>query len=92
MPGNGRFSTVLFDWDGTLLDSARLSLIAFRATFADLGIAFPEELYRSVYSPNWYAMYEALRLPSESWATADRLWLKHYGEESPELVDGQTAP
>ncbi len=88
MSGNGRISTVLFDWDGTLLDSARLGLLAFRATFAELGIAFPEELYRSAYSPNWYAMYEAMRVPRESWAAADRLWLQHYGEETPALVPG----
>ncbi len=40
------------------------------------------------YSPNWYAMYETLRLPKDRWETADELWLEHYGEQPPKLVDG----
>jgi HAD superfamily hydrolase (TIGR01509 family) len=86
--GDFRFSTVLFDWDGTLLDSARLGLVAFRATFHELGIPFRDELYQTTYSPNWYAMYKALNVPRECWEEADRLWLQHYGDEPPGLVEG----
>lgn len=87
-PSGRRFATVLFDWDGTLLDSAHLGLLAFRATFRELGIPFPEESYRTIYTPNWYSMYETLGVPRESWERADSLWLAHYGDEPPELVQG----
>jgi HAD superfamily hydrolase (TIGR01509 family) len=84
----GKISAVLFDWDGTLLDSAVLGFHAFQHTFSDLEIEFHAELYESIYSPNWYTMYETLGLPKDKWEMADALWLQHYGEESPCLVDG----
>jgi len=81
-------NTLLFDWDGTLFDSATAGLLAFQKTFADLGINFTREFYEASYSPNWYAMYEALNLPKERWESADQLWLEHYGEQEPRLVEG----
>jgi len=85
-----RFSAraVLFDWDGTLLDSyasdTRAYLTMFRALGVDWGVA---ELARH-YSPNWYRVYRAARLPAEKWDEADRLWTIAYGKESPALLPG----
>jgi HAD superfamily hydrolase (TIGR01509 family) len=79
---------LLFDWDGTLFDSASAGFAAFQKTFEDLGINFTHEIYEACYSPNWYAMYETLRLPKDRWKAADELWLEHYGEQPPKLVDG----
>jgi HAD superfamily hydrolase (TIGR01509 family) len=84
-------TTLLFDWDGTLFDSALAGRLAFQKTFDDLGITFTREFYEARYSPNWYAMYEALNLPKDKWKTADELWLEHYGEEPPKLVQGAGA-
>lgn len=84
-------TTLLFDWDGTLFDSALAGLLAFKRTFGDLGISFTHEFYETHYSPNWYAMYDALDLPKDQWGTADELWLEHYGEKPPKLVDGAAA-
>jgi HAD superfamily hydrolase (TIGR01509 family) len=83
-----RITTVLFDWDGTLFDSARAGFRAFQKTFDDLGISFTREFYNARYSPNWYAMYEELNLPKDQWNLADELWLEHYGEQPPRLVEG----
>jgi len=82
-------STVLFDWDGTLCDSGAASLRAFRASLRDFGFEFTDEAYRSVYTPRWYHMYEAFKLPREIWKQADQRWLHHYtsGDE-PGLVCG----
>jgi HAD superfamily hydrolase (TIGR01509 family) len=80
--------TVLFDWDGTLIDTAQPSFFAFRKALGDLGIPVEFEFYEQIYSPNWYTMYESLRLPREQWPEADDLWLRHYGEEIPEVVEG----
>ena len=84
----GRITTLLFDWDGTLFDSALAGFLAFQRTFDDLGINFTREFYEARYSPNWYAMYEALNLSKEKWQAADELWLGHYGEQPPKLVHG----
>jgi HAD superfamily hydrolase (TIGR01509 family) len=83
-----QITTLLFDWDGTLVDSAHLGLAAFQKSFAELGLAFPLDIYEATYSPNWYATYEALGLPQDKWRAADDLWLKHYGEETAQLIDG----
>ncbi|HXL82447.1 MAG TPA: HAD-IA family hydrolase [Pyrinomonadaceae bacterium] len=81
-------NTLLFDWDGTLVDSAQLSLIAFEQSFATLGINFDREIYARVYSPNWYSVYEAMGLPPDQWQRADELWIQHYGEQNAQLVEG----
>jgi phosphoglycolate phosphatase len=81
-------NTLLFDWDGTLVDSAQLGLTAFEQSFAALGVNFDRELYRAVYSPNWYSVYEAMGLPKEKWQLADDLWVQHYGEQTAQPVPG----
>lgn len=81
-------TTLLFDWDGTLVDSAQLGLTAYEKCFAELGVPFDHETYRAVYSPNWLSVYEGLGLPKEQWQRADALWTQHYGEQSAELIEG----
>jgi HAD superfamily hydrolase (TIGR01549 family) len=81
-------NTLLFDWDGTLVDSAQLGLIAFEQSFATLAINFDHEIYARVYSPNWYSIYEALGLAQDQWQRADELWMQYYGEQNAQLVEG----
>ena len=88
MPNKDQVNTLVFDWDGTLVDSAQLGLTAFQRTFAELGHEFALDIYEAHYSPNWYSTYTALRLPSDLWERADALWLQHYGEQSAELIEG----
>ena len=85
---DNRIKTLLFDWDGTLVDSAHLGLVAFEKTFYELGVPFVHAVYEATYSPNWYSTYEALGLPKEYWQIADELWLQHYGEQSAPLIEG----
>jgi len=79
---------VLFDWDGTLVNSAETSFRAYVGLFREVGIAFDREEYRRTYSPNWHRTYEALGLPRERWEDADALWLRFYAEERNELLPG----
>lgn len=81
-------TTLLFDWDGTVVDSAQLGLTAYEKAFAELGIPFDHETYRTVYSPNWLSVYEGLGLPKEHWQRADELWTQHYGELTAGLIEG----
>ncbi len=87
-PSTRCITAILFDWDGTLMDSSQMGFMAFTKMFADMDMHFTSEVYEKVYSPNWYSMYEALGLPREKWPQADRLWLHHYGEEPAGLVAG----
>ena len=80
--------TVLFDLDGTLLDSFSVHLEVFKTTFANFGIQLSEEDFLSSYSPNWYKTYEALGLRKEDWPSADELWLKEVEDKTALLFPG----
>src|SRR5689334_23347522 len=84
---NNIIKALIFDWDGTLVDSAQLGLLAFEKTFAQLGFSFSHAVYEAAYSPNWYSTYTALGLPQDRWETADELWIQHYGQQSAPLID-----
>jgi pyrophosphatase PpaX len=79
---------VLFDWDGTLADTAEASFRCYVRTFAEYGIAFDRDTYRQTYSPNWYHTFRCVGLPEERWADADERWLRHFAEETVGLIDG----
>jgi HAD superfamily hydrolase (TIGR01509 family) len=85
-----RFSAraVLFDWDGTLLDSYASDTRAYLTMFRALGVHWGVAELTRHYSPNWYRVYRAARLPREKWDEADRLWTIAYGKESPALLPG----
>ncbi len=86
--GYRHIKNLIFDWDGTLVDSAHLGLVAFEKTFSELGVPFVHTVYEETYSPNWYRTYEALGMPKELWNVADGLWLQHYGEQCAPLIEG----
>ena len=79
---------VLFDWDGTLVNTAEASYRCYEKLFGSYGIAFDREAFRRTYSPNWHLTYSALGLPEERWAEADARWLGHYCEEEVVLIEG----
>jgi HAD superfamily hydrolase (TIGR01662 family) len=79
---------VLFDWDGTLLDSFEADAQAYRHMFNALGLPWSMELLKQHYSPNWHRVYSAARLPRSKWDEADRLWMKFYRKHRPELQPG----
>jgi len=79
---------VLFDWDGTLVNTAEASYRCYVELFRSYGIAFDREAYQRTYSPNWHRTYSALGLPEGRWAEADARWLDHYGREQVLLIEG----
>jgi HAD superfamily hydrolase (TIGR01549 family) len=82
---------VLFDWDGTLVDSAEKSFRCYAKVFATFGIAFDHVAYARSYSPDWYQTYEAVGLPRRRWPEADALWTRCYEQEPSLLVPGARA-
>ncbi len=79
---------VLFDWDGTLIDSYHADTSAYLAMFKEMGIAWGLEELEKHYSPNWYEVYRAARLPRKRWNDADRAWRSHYAQHRPALIPG----
>ena len=79
---------VLFDWDGTLVNSYEADSSAYLAMFREMGISWGLAELAQHYSPNWYDVYRAANLPKEKWDAADRAWRAHYRKHSPELIPG----
>lgn len=79
---------VLFDWDGTLADTAAVSLRTYVALFGSFGIPFGPSDFARTYSPNWYLTFEAVGLPRERWDEADARWLELYARETAGLLPG----
>jgi pyrophosphatase PpaX len=82
---------VLFDWDGTLADSAESSFRCYARVFPEFGIPFGREDFERTYSPDWYHTYRELGLPEEHWAAANARWLEHYASEPAREIAGARA-
>ena len=84
----GQVDAVLFDWDGTLVDSADVSFRCFESVFGGYGIAFDRAAYAATYSPNWHRTYTAVGLPEDRWREADARWVEGYCRETIPLIEG----
>lgn len=79
---------VLFDWDGTLLDSFEADANAYMHMFGALGMPWSIAELKRHYSPNWHNVYRAAHLPRAKWEEADRLWRFFYRKQQPKLQPG----
>lgn len=79
---------VLFDWDGTLIDSYHADSQAYLAMFQELGLAWGLAELEQNYSPDWYAVYRAAGIPEDRWEDADRAWRTHYAKHRSKLMNG----
>jgi phosphoglycolate phosphatase len=79
---------VLFDWDGTLLNSYEADAAAYLAMFQAMNIAWGLEDLAQHYSPNWYNVYRAAGLHESRWEAADLAWRAQYATQRPQLLPG----
>ena len=80
---------IVFDWDGTLVDSLPAIYAANSRVLEEYGIAFDEERYRAAYLPDWRVMYRRLGLPIEHVEAAGERWLALYaGTDTAALLPG----
>lgn len=77
---------VLLDWDGTLINSYAADVRAYMTMFRAFEIEWGVQEFERHYSPDWYQVYRAARLPRAKWGEADRLWRAAYREERPALL------
>ena len=83
-----RLAGVLFDWDGTLLDSFHADSQAYLGMFRDVGLDWGMKELEKHYSPDWYTVYRAAGIPKERWDEADGLWRAHYAKHPSKLIRG----
>lgn len=79
---------VLFDWDGTLLNSYASDAQAYLEMFSALGIDWGLRELKQHYSPNWHRIYRAAKIPHGRWEEADQLWHRFYRRRAPALQPG----
>ena len=79
---------ILFDWDGTLLNSYEADSAAYLAMFRAMQIPWGLADLERHYSPNWYTVYRAANLPRAKYEAADQLWREHYAKHRPKLLPG----
>ncbi len=79
---------MLFDWDGTLLDSYSADAYAYQKMFRALGIGWSLNDLERHYTPDWYQVYRAARLPRRRWDEANQLWRHYYRERGLRLLPG----
>lgn len=69
---------VIFDWDGTLVDSLPAIFRANVEVFTEFGVPFDQARYRASYVPDWRLMYERLGIPAAQLEAAGRRWRELY--------------
>ncbi len=70
---------IVFDWDGTLVDSLPAIFDANLKVLEEYGLPFDDERYRAAYVPDWRLMYQRLGVPDDDLDAAGIRWLELYG-------------
>jgi HAD superfamily hydrolase (TIGR01509 family) len=83
-----RLAGVLFDWDGTLIDSYHADANAYLAMFREIGLDWGLRELEAHYSPDWYTVYRRAGIPEERWDEADALWRAYYAKHPSKLISG----
>ncbi len=83
-----KLKALVYDFDGTLLDSFAAHYEVFRIMFARFSIQIERQQFLDSYSPNWYKIYEAMGLPQTDWKAADQIWLEEVDNQEPRLFPG----
>lgn len=73
---------ILFDWDGTLVDTLDGFYRANRAVMAAFDLPFDEAIYRRHYTPDWRVMYGRLGIPPDRLHEANELWHRSFDRRS----------
>jgi phosphoglycolate phosphatase-like HAD superfamily hydrolase len=69
---------VVFDWDGTLVDSLDGFYRANVAVMRTYGLPFDRERYRLTYAPDWRVMYTRLGIPADRLDEANAVWHREF--------------
>ncbi len=69
---------IVFDWDGTLVDSLPAIYDANVQVLAEYDLPFDPDRYRAAYVPDWRLMYQRLGVPDHALEAAGARWLELY--------------
>lgn len=67
-------AAVLFDWDGTIVDTIPMIYRANVVALREFGITLSREWYRERYTPDWRRSYRELGIPERQWDAVAARW------------------
>ncbi|HET7030881.1 MAG TPA: HAD hydrolase-like protein [Candidatus Limnocylindrales bacterium] len=77
---------ILFDWDGTLVDSLGAFHKANATVMDAFGLPFDVVRYRQHYVPDWREMYRRLGVPHDRLDEANALWETTFAANGDDVV------
>lgn len=77
---------ILFDWDGTLVDSLGAFHVANAAVMKAFGLPFDVVRYRRHYAPDWREMYRRLGVPHDRIDEANTMWHATFAQGSDDVA------
>jgi HAD superfamily hydrolase (TIGR01509 family) len=82
------FRAIIFDWDGTLVDTAEATFHCYRRTLAEYGIELDRDAFGRAYAPSGDDMFRAVGLPDHHWPEAHVRWVDNFLGQSFPLLPG----
>ena len=80
---------VLFDWDGTLVDTLPFMYATTELVMAEFGVPITWDDYRRHFTPDWRLLYRRFRLPEDAIeSVGDRWWALYRGQDEARLLPG----
>jgi len=80
---------ILFDWDGTLVDTLPFMYAATELVMAEHGVPITWDDYRRHFTPDWRLLYRRFRLPEGAIeSVGDRWWALYRGRDEAGLLPG----
>jgi phosphoglycolate phosphatase-like HAD superfamily hydrolase len=77
---------ILFDWDGTLVDSLGAFHRANAIVMEAFGLSFDVARYRENYTPDWREMYRRLGVPHDRLDEANLLWEETFADDGDAVI------
>jgi HAD superfamily hydrolase (TIGR01509 family) len=72
------YQVVLFDWDGTIVDTAEHVWEANAEAFAAHGLPLDRAAFTAAYTPDWQTMFRAIGVPEERFAALIRDYILRF--------------
>jgi HAD superfamily hydrolase (TIGR01549 family) len=80
---------VLFDWDGTLVDTLPFMFAATELVMAEFGVTITWDDYRRHFTPDWRLLYRRFQLPEALIESVGARWWSLYrGRDEAALLPG----
>ena len=81
-----RVEAILFDWDGTLIDSLGAFHRANATVMDSFGLPFDVIRYRQHYTADWREMYRRLGVPDDRLEDANTLWQRTFAANDDKVI------